>query len=96
MKAHSVPVLVILAISHDPNLQADFVYICISIQEIYFKKFSSMYTAYGIVKPAQVFVFSVWDTEFMYNEMIKLPFEGNSSFTNTTSIKPVLPVLMLT
>lgn len=88
-----MPVLVILAISHDPNLQADFVYICISIQEIYF---SSMYTAYGIVKPAQVFVLSVWDTEFMYNEMIKLPFEGKSSFTNTTSIKWVLPVLMWT
>lgn len=88
-----MPVLVILAISHDPNLQADFVYISISIQEIYF---SSMYTAYGIVKPAQVFVLSVWDTEFMYNEMIKLPFEGKSSFTNTTSIKRVLPVLMWT
>lgn len=55
-----------------------------------------MYTAYGIVKPAQVFVLSVWDTEFMYNEMIKLPFEGKSSFTNTTSIKRVLPVLMWT
>lgn len=55
-----------------------------------------MYTAYGIVKPAQVFVLSVWDTEFIYNEMIKLPFEGKSSFTNTTSIKRVLPVLMWT
>lgn len=51
-----MPVLVILAISHDPNLQADYVYMCISIQEIYFEKFSSMYTAHGIVKPAQVFV----------------------------------------
>lgn len=91
-----MPVLVILAISHDPNLQADFVYICISIQEIYFEKFPSMCTAYGIVKPAQVFVLSVWDTEFMYNEMIILPFEGNSSFTNTKSIKRVLPVLMWT